>query len=258
MTTDELKRIVDNKNHIAGIYNYCDRWCERCAFTKRCANFSIGEFLEIDSETFDLENDRFWNTIRESFELTFALLQEAVEELEIDFTEVDPEIVEAEERSNDQVRRSPIGISTMAYIRLVDRWFQEAGTRFHQKGDELSRIALVEVERMDVEEDLSDLKDCVDVIRWYQMQIHVKIMRAMHGREDEVVEDRPGDSDGSAKVALIGVDRSIGAWARMWKRHFPEEEDVILPVLSHLERVRRQIDSEFPNARSFIRPGLDE
>ncbi len=29
----------NNKNNISGIHNYCDRWCERCAFTTRCAAF---------------------------------------------------------------------------------------------------------------------------------------------------------------------------------------------------------------------------
>ncbi|MEZ4618836.1 MAG: hypothetical protein R2867_25430 [Caldilineaceae bacterium] len=27
---------------IEGIHNFCDRWCERQAFTRRCANFAIG------------------------------------------------------------------------------------------------------------------------------------------------------------------------------------------------------------------------
>lgn len=25
---------------ILGIYNYCDRWCESCAFTSRCGAFA--------------------------------------------------------------------------------------------------------------------------------------------------------------------------------------------------------------------------
>ena len=26
---------------IPGIYTYCDRWCERCAFTSRCLQFRL-------------------------------------------------------------------------------------------------------------------------------------------------------------------------------------------------------------------------
>ena len=31
---------------ITGIFNYCDYWCERCAFTRRCRNFSMGREME--------------------------------------------------------------------------------------------------------------------------------------------------------------------------------------------------------------------
>lgn len=31
---------------ISGIYNYCDYWCERCAFTRRCRNFAMGDEIE--------------------------------------------------------------------------------------------------------------------------------------------------------------------------------------------------------------------
>lgn len=64
------------------------------------------------------------------------------------------------------------------------------------------------------------------------------------------------DSDGSAKVALIGIDEGVAAWATLHK-HFPEEEDSILKLLVHLERLRRHSEKEFPNARAFVRPGFD-
>ena len=31
---------------ILGIFNYCDRWCERCPFTSRCRSFSMGQAME--------------------------------------------------------------------------------------------------------------------------------------------------------------------------------------------------------------------
>lgn len=264
MNRNDLKRLVDNPAHIPGIYNYCDRWCERCAFTERCANFAIGESLELDDASRDLQNEKFWDTLRESFQLTFDLLQEAAETAGIDLEDVEPEEdIASEEQSDRQARQSPIGISTMAYVRLVDTWFDDARHRFAEKGKALSRIASADLPGADVEGDVSDLSDCVDVIRWYQAQIHIKMLRAMRSLEDEANEEDEGDdpyprdSDGSAKVALVGVDRSIQAWARMWKMHFPEEEDVFLPVLGHLERIRGQIEEAFPDARAFVRPGFD-
>ncbi len=67
------------------------------------------------------------------------------------------------------------------------------------------------------------IKDCVEVIRWYQYQLHVKLMRAlMHSDIEEILDDEyPSDADGSAKVALIGMDRSIAAWSRLLEHFRP-------------------------------------
>ena len=42
MDKDWIKGMAKNPDFIPGIYNYCDRWCERCAFTARCMNFAMG------------------------------------------------------------------------------------------------------------------------------------------------------------------------------------------------------------------------
>lgn len=67
----------------------------------------------------------------------------------------------------------------------------------------------------------------------------------------------PRDSDGSAKVALIAIDRSIAAWGVM-RKHFPERENNMLDILVHLDRLRKGVEKTFPNARAFIRPGFDK
>ncbi len=41
MTEDFLAHYPNTENFIPGIYNYCDRWCERCPFTDRCMNYAM-------------------------------------------------------------------------------------------------------------------------------------------------------------------------------------------------------------------------
>ena len=41
MNKEEMLRNAEDPKYISGIYNYCDRWCERCRFTSRCLNHSI-------------------------------------------------------------------------------------------------------------------------------------------------------------------------------------------------------------------------
>jgi hypothetical protein len=106
------------------------------------------------------------------------------------------------------------------------------------------------------------LEDAREVIQWYQYQIAVKTMRALSGRLDEQEVDSSEDpwlqdSDGSAKVALIGIDRSIAAW-RLMQLALPEREPSIVPLILQLERLRHRIEKTFPYAREFVRPGFDE
>ena len=108
-------------------------------------------------------------------------------------------------------------------------------------------------------EEATGIDDAVQIIRWYQHQIYVKLMRAIHGMIDdefEGLDDYPKDSDGSAKVALIGIDRSISAWGEM-RKYFLDRDDKALDLLVHLDRLRRKMEKTFPLARLFIRPGFD-
>ena len=196
------------------------------------------------------------------------------------------------------------------------------------------------IEEMDIEGsdpvgDADDISDCVEIIRWYQYQITVKLMRAYSGvtrsmvsnlpqdvdlegiqeqlaakaaempelleilepvvdeselfDDDDVSEDddlfetdselpeddwggigeddpefeaalaaaEQNDSDGSAKVALIAIERSIGAWTRL-RAHLPDRADELLDLLVMLDRLRRATDAQFPAARAFKRPGFDD
>jgi len=66
------------------------------------------------------------------------------------------------------------------------------------------------------------IEDGLAVIRWYLSVIATKIHRAVENqlqaesgtpvRGPEAVRDMRNDADGSVKVALIGMDRSIRAW----------------------------------------------
>jgi hypothetical protein len=86
-------------------------------------------------------------------------------------------------------------------------------------------------------------------------------MRSVRGTlgDDSEFEDEeyPKDSDGSAKVALIAIERSMAAWTHM-HTHFPSHQDQILDILNQLDRLRKRVETIFPEARNFVRPGFDE
>ena len=104
------------------------------------------------------------------------------------------------------------------------------------------------------------INEATEIIRWYQWQIHVKLKRAIESdstEESPDFDEFPKDSDGSVKVALIGMDRSMSAW-KMLLTAFPEREKQILNFVEMLENMKNRVETQFPHARDFVRPGFDE
>ena len=248
--------------HIPGIYNYCDRWCERCPFTSRCLNFEMSEERFGDLKNTDITNEVFWQRLSETFAETLGMLKEMAAEKGIDLDSIELDDEDGFDRHFEDPSVVHI-ISHMAksYITMVDEWFDSNVYIFGEDDPELKAAAAADSSQSAPDEDTVTLIDSVEVIRWYQHQMYVKLRRALHSAHDEAtdddLDDYPKDSDGSAKVSLIGMDRSISAWGKVIK-YFPDEEKGLLGIIAHLERLRRRAETEFPDARAFVRPGFDE
>jgi hypothetical protein len=260
MDKEVIKKLAANPNFISGIYNYCDRWCERCPFTSRCLNFALGEEQFADPEVRDIDNEAFWQKLTETFQVTLDMLREIVEQEGIDLDSLDVEEAAEQERLNEEIAANhECAIAAAMYGDMVDDWFDSAEGLFEEKGNELNLKVRLAIPDTDPFEEATSLKDSVETLGWYQHLIWIKIMRAIEGdlrREPEILDGLPRNSNGSAKVALIAIDRSMAAWGAM-RNHFPEREDTILDLLVHLDRLRRKIEETFPDARAFVRPGFD-
>jgi hypothetical protein len=261
MDKERLKKLAEDPRFIQSIYNYCDRWCERCPFTARCLNFALDEEEFDHLKTQDLDNEAFWKKLSETFQMTLELLEEAAEEQGIDLDSIDTKEVEEEDRLNDELARDH-ECSRMAklYSEMVDDWLDSARELISSEEEELSAVETFEALDNSPAEKDDDLLEPVEVVGWYQHLIYVKLMRAIRGElleEPEILDEYPKDSDGSAKVALIGIDRSIAAWGEI-RSLFPHRSDQIMDILLHLEQLRRKVEKTFPDARAFIRPGFDK
>jgi len=264
MDKEDLKQLADDDNFISGIYNYCDRWCERCPFTARCMNFAMGQRHFPDEESRDIENQAFWESMDSMFSATIDLLKEMAQEQGIDLESVSDEelatVEKAERRETERVAAHALSEASKSYVGLADQWFDASEPVFEKKRGDLIDLVRLNIPGADPEAEAIVLSDAVEVIRWYQHFIHVKLMRSLHSQAKDDwfdQEDFPRDSDGSAKIALIAIDRSIAAWGALL-RAFPQQETEILQILAYLDRLRRDAESEFPFARAFVRPGFDE
>ena len=231
-----LTELATNPDLISGVYNYCDRWCERCPLTSRCLVYATEQEDNDLSENHDLRNEAFWTKLGTIFQETREMIAGWATDAGVDLTAINDDDAICRKRRPRLVDNHPLTNAGKKYANAASDWFRE----FDQ---------VIEISDFGV-------NDAREVIQWYQYQIAVKTIRALSGRKEELEED-PRDSDGSAKVALIGIDRSIAAW-RIMQLSLPEREESIVPLMMQLERLRRSIEGGFPQARAFIRPGFDE
>ncbi len=262
----DIERIITegkNQKNIPGIYNYCDRWCERCSFSSRCLSFALEKEEKDDPESRNMSNQKFWEKLSETFKMTKELIRRAAEEQGLDMDEIEnAEADDLHQKSHEYAENHPVAQAARHYSKLTSAWFNEINHLFtldyNEKGNSLQIIPTNSFN----EANYAEVENAVSVIRWYQYQISVKLMRALNGvimekEDDEIWNDQQKDSDGSAKVSLLGIDHSISAWGLLLN-NFPAEENTILDMLVYLEKLRKNVEAEFPNARSFKRPGFDE
>jgi len=234
-----LTELANNPDLISGVYNYCDRWCERCPLTSRCLVYATEQEDNDSPRNRDIRNEAFWRKLTAIFQETRELIVVWAAEAGVDLNRTSEDDDSRAKRKRQLVDNHPLTKAGKKYANTVSDWFRE----------------------FDQTMELCELEDAREVIQWYQYQIAVKTMRALSGRKEELEEDLeitdfPKDSDGSAKVALIGIDRSIAAW-RMMQLSLPDRVESIVPLILQLERLRLRIEKSFPQARDFIRPGFD-
>lgn len=257
---------------IAGIYNYCDRWCERCTFTSRCRNYASTSNLS--PEQLDISNKAFWENISSNFQEAFRLLQKAGEKHGIDLSKplTEEEDMAYKKRGaflDTATKQHPLSKLCKQYQKLVMPFVKKSDADFVDKTRELvSHLHLGITSEEDVVYTVAGIGDCFEIIQWYLFFIDAKLQRALHGKlegEDwsertPLEEEDNGyqkDSEGSAKIALIAIERSIAAWSRLYNL-LPSSEDEALQSLALLQQLQQKAKEEFPKAMQFKRPGFDD
>src|SRR4051794_21575228 len=76
MNFKKFSRLVNNPRHISGIHNYCDRWCERCSFTLRCATYNVSVRGEERRAPHDRADELLWARLQSCEPLAAALLKQ--------------------------------------------------------------------------------------------------------------------------------------------------------------------------------------
>ena len=233
MSTPPFVQVALDPTLIKGVYDTCDQWCMYCPVTERCLAYRCSP--DIVSGKHDIHRSLADRLYEGMMFLKRLLEAEGREEPEIEAMLAD------DPRKTTQIIPIDDSIERLGrrYAHLTNAFLSSHpdfpfDMRFRPSGP-----------------------TPFEVFAWFHALIPAKLYRAVvsaaaaaHGdasrREDALI---------SAKIALIGIDRSLEALAAM----AAEDEDARLePMQAHLRRMRREVDGRFPDARRVVRPGLDE
>jgi hypothetical protein len=236
----------EGSGNIPFIHNYCDSWCERCEFTARCLSFAMQREMGLGlEESGDPMSDAL-ATVATALAEAKRMLLEKADEMGIDLmAEANkPEIVEGIERTRATVESNEA-------VELAKRYALE------------TRHVLDDAEEWAGDADADPLiAEMLSIVQWYLFFIAAKVHRGYHSTLDidgydvpEQIEDPQSDANGSIKVALISIERSVLAWTYLINE---TNAHIIRPVIRRLEEIKSLLETKFPNSRDFIRPGFDE
>jgi hypothetical protein len=265
----------DESRFIAGIYNYCDRWCERCRFTDRCRVFAA-EQAQMERHVLRGEDPTdptiALQDAAASLDAALRMLAQAAEERGIRLEDLPAEEPAPPERTDPLFERAR-------------RWSMRVSALLKRMRDDLPAIgadlaglaASLQAflpagegqwggawEAADARQALERLDEAHSMLCRYHILIPGKIGRATQAQSEADVEADPefaqssrDDALGTAKITHECLGKAaaalwvVGEFSRDWR-------DDALPLAAETESLRQAVDAAFPGHQEFHRPGLDD
>jgi hypothetical protein len=216
---------------IVGIFNYCDRWCERCSLTHRCRLFADTAEIDFEQGNGPLAEPRI---VREKRRLATLLAELEAEAAELGENE--------RRKSGKPVGRLPADLEASFG---PDPEVVANGEALRRKMRKLQLSANPAV------------RLAIETIQYFSLFVPMKMMRAFSQVARHGPGDRQSDANGSGKAALLALERMEGAWRLLIDAHHYSATEAA-PFLAEIARMQRNLGRALPQARAFVRPGFDE
>ena len=246
------------KQYINGLFNYCDRWCERCPLASECGNyapyFEGGQAALLNR---DKENQLFWNEVDSRAGEVLAFTEKMAKAQGVDISDVEVidtrkkfDLFQGEAKTNEVLR---VG---RKYEDQVDDWFDEAAEKYPLRAEDIA-VSELKLDPKAPFENTEEINNMIEVVFRYQLQIYLKLSRAFFSKGKEELGEQEGeDSNGAARLIVEFIDRSLAGW-HVFYNSFTEEQTSILPIMFTLLSIRNRILKEFPSVMAFKRVGFD-
>jgi len=171
---DELLKLAKSKKFKPGIYNFCDRWCEKCKDIDKCFLYARESQKKIRNIMRGKDDSDWLEEIKDSFKITKRLIERNLQERGID----PRKILEGKPKKSwdDNVDKRYDEIQCLIKVR---EYMKEAANfldNFHK-----SRFQYYSQTGLEVSFD--DIKDEIETITWYHTFLSTKIWRTLYEKE---------------------------------------------------------------------------
>jgi hypothetical protein len=249
---------------IPGIFNYCDRWCERCNYTDRCRLYQS----EAERNIRHILNDEDPNDpeivmrdVAESLEDAMAMLEAQMEIEGIsgeDFEDADDEDSQYFDDERGEVNElgkiiktpHPLAVQSDAFYKDVLGLFNKMKSLFQEDPDTVEPVN-------------DPLYENLKILLWYSPQISVKIrmcvgskLKIENEKDEEEIEFEVEMMNINSRIAFTGMEKCLNSLQNIYNSQ-SVYQDEILPLLSLIKKIKDGFEKEFPAVHTFKRLYFD-
>lgn len=266
MAKKKLEKL-SKADFIPGIYNFCDKCCEKCTQSSKCMCYAVEREMEeklggLAGESLHKQETK-WIYLKNVFDATYEILRGLTEERGIDMEAVYA-AGEVENRFwHDEYMDSlpdeesyDLGESAYQIVQLCIIYEQ-----LYEECLEKVLVALDEKEWTPEIPERKEIENVLDRISWYAEIFSAKIRRAIFALYCSLEAGKNIYEDeycGASKVALAAIRTSDRAWEALKKYDFLSVIKEIAHVQVALRQLHRDIEAQFPEVREFRLPGFDD
>jgi hypothetical protein len=219
-----INALLDDPRFIPFVYDYCDMRCESCPVSNRCLWFAA-------------ERAAFSQAARENDAIVFTrAVAERASPNHKAVARLDCALCDLKSTPREPALGHPLEFLARHYALQATQFLASLETPANEEWRRGSPL---------------------ETVAWYHFLIAAKTYRALVSHfASEEAHDLLADALGSAKLVLVAIDRSLDAWRSIAES---ERDDArVGGLMEVLEALRTGVEMRFPEARKFIRPGLDE
>ena len=181
---DDLLELAKNKKFESGIYNYCDRWCEKCPDTEKCYLYAQEQLrkdlapspLHRTGEGSD-EKDKndFMSEAMYSLKTTEKLIKTVMKKDGFNPDEIDKNIEE-----NDWDKDARKRYDSVECLKLINDYSDEARKFLEKYFTSQEQYK----QQFNLELNQDDIKNEIETINWYYTFLPTKVWRCLYEHED--------------------------------------------------------------------------